>query len=255
MTGADRDSPSADAGAGTDTDTDTDSDGDAGTGSDTDVNDGRDGSDAGWPASFQGITESVVTTLGPNDRWNCAALGLHADGDGGDTRESDDTGTRGGENGASATVTARTWGRTRTWRNFRERGAGYVQFVDDPVVFTEAALSIREERGPILDAAAAWVRVDVEVIDAGESGGTQWVEWALSPRESEVRRRVVPTIDRAYGAVIEATVAASRLDVPAYDTDELLDRLSYFESVVERCGGPREREAFSLLVDRVGRRW
>lgn len=245
MTGADRDPPSADA--------DTDSTSDAGTGSDTDSD--PNGSNAGWPVRLEGITESVVTTLGPNDRWNCAALGLHADENGGDTREGGEAGERGGADGASAAVTARTWGRTRTWRNFRERGDGYVQFVTDPVIFTEAALSIREEETPTLDAAAAWVRADVEEIDAGESDGTPWVEWALSPREFGVRRRVVPTIDRGHGAVIEATVAASRLDVTAYDTAELLDRLSYFESVVERCGGPREREAFSLLVDRVGRRW
>ncbi|PSP91673.1 DUF447 domain-containing protein, partial [Halobacteriales archaeon QS_1_68_44] len=61
---------------------------------------------AEWPVNLAGVTESVVTTLGPNDRWNLAALGLFA----GDP------------------VTARTWGRTRTWRNFRERGGGYVQF-------------------------------------------------------------------------------------------------------------------------------
>jgi hypothetical protein len=152
-------------------------------------------------------------------------------------------------------VTARTWGRTRTWRNFREEGEGYVQFVHDPVVFTEAALSIREERSPVLDAATAWVRVEVKEVDGGESDDTEWVEWALRPRESRVRRETVPTINRGHGAVIEATVAASRLDVAAYDTEELLDRLAYFENVIERCGGPREREAFASLTAIVGRRW
>ena len=225
----------------------------------------------GWPVRLDGITESVVTTLGPNDRWNCAALGLHAAADGSDRdaagvwewgeddgdRDGVETGQRDRDSveGADRTVTARTWGRTRTWRNFRERGAGYVQFVHDPVVFTEAALSIREERTPVLDAAAAWVRVRVEKTDTGESGGTEWVEWVLTPQETRIERRVVPTIDRGHGAVIEATVAASRLDVAAYDTDALLDRLSYLEGVVERCGGPREREAFSRLEGIVGRRW
>jgi hypothetical protein len=189
-----------------------------------------------WPVKLHGVTESVVTTLGPNDLWNVAALGVHApDGDG--------------------PVTATTWGRTRTWRNFRERGEGYVQFTRDPVDFTEAALSIREESAPVLDSADAWVRVDVERRDTGEDGGTQWVEWALHPLESAVERRVVPTTNRGHAAVVEATVAASRLDVPAYDRETLLERLRYFESVVETAGSERERRAFQRVRELVDAEW
>lgn len=178
-----------------------------------------------WPITVRGVTESVVATLGPNDRWNLAALGLFE-----------------GE-----PVTARTWGRTRTWRNFREQGEGYVQFTRDPVDFVEAACSIRESDDPILDSADAWARVEVEPLEDGESGDTPWVEWALRPIEAGVERRVVPTTNRGYYAVIEATVAASRLDVAEYDTEELRDRIAYLEGVVNRCGGDREREAFERL--------
>jgi hypothetical protein len=181
-----------------------------------------------WPVTLRGVTESVVTTLGPNDRWNVAALGLHTpDGDG--------------------PVTATTWGRTRTWRNFTERGAGYVQFTVDPVDFAEAAMTIREESEPVLDSADAWARVDVERRDDGEEGGTEWVEWALHPRETGVERETVPTTNRGYYAVVEATVAASRLDVDAYDREALLDRLRYFADVVDRCGGEREHEALMVV--------
>ena len=186
-------------------------------------------SGAEGPVDLAGVTESVVTTLGPNDRWNVAALGLFA----GDP------------------VTARTWGRTRTWRNFREEGAGYVQFVRDPVVFVDAACSIREEDEPILQSADAWVRVSVEAVDRGTQNGTQWVEWELIPTESGIERETVPTTNRGYYAVVEATVAASRLEVPEYDTETLLGRLEYFEGVVERCGGPRERAAFDRLEAHV----
>ncbi|WP_299267921.1 DUF447 domain-containing protein [Halorientalis sp.] len=188
----------------------------------------------GWPVTLRGVTESVVTTLGPNDRWNIAALGLHApDGDA----------------GAASSVTARTWGRTRTWRNFRERGGGYVQFISDPHTFAEAAMTVREEADPVLSSADAWARVSVERIDAGEDGDTQWVDWALEPVEAAVERETVPTTNRGYYAVIEATVAASRLDVPAYDRAELESRLDYFADVVERCGGERERTAMELVRD------
>jgi len=186
-----------------------------------------------WPVSLRGVTESVVTTLGPNDRWNVAALGLHAP----DTEEQ--------------AVTATTWGRTRTWRNFGERGEGYVQFTVDALDFAEAALTVREEADPVLDSADAWARVTVDRREEGEDGGTQWVEWALEPVETAVERECVPTTNRGYYAVVEATVAASRLDVDAYDRAELLGRLRYFAEVVERCGGERERAAFAVVRDAV----
>ncbi|MCU4924950.1 DUF447 family protein [Halobacteria archaeon AArc-dxtr1] len=186
---------------------------------------GDDDERAAWPVALSGVTETVVTTLGPNDRWNAAALGLFA-----------------GE-----PATARTWGRTRTRRNFEARGEGYVQFVDDPVAFVEAALSISEHDGPVLESAAAWARVTVEEVDAGREDGTEWREWTLVPVEADVRRETVPTIDRGFGAVIEATVAASRLGVAGYDESALRNRLAHLESVVERAGSPREREAMALV--------
>jgi hypothetical protein len=187
---------------------------------------------ADWPAELRGVTESVITTVGPNDRWNVAALGLHAPADYGP-------------------VTARTWGRTRTWRNFRERGEGYVQFTVDPVDFTEAALAVRETDDPVLASADAWTRVTVERLDSGEQGDTQWVEWALHPEESAIERESVPTTNRGYYAVVEATVAASRLDVDAYDRETLVERLDYFADVVDRCGGERERRAFERIHELV----
>ena len=182
---------------------------------------------ATWPVEFErgGIIEAIVTTREPTGTWNVAALGLHA----GDP------------------VTSRTWGDTRTRRNFEREGAGYVQFTRDPVDFVEAALSIREESDPILDSADAWVQTAVERIDTGVDEGTRWRAWTHEPIEVGVDRRVVPTTNRGYYAVIEATVAASRLDVDAYEEPVLRDRLVYLESIVERCGGSRTLEAFDRL--------
>lgn len=184
-----------------------------------------------WPVSLRGVTESIVATLGPNDRYNFAALGLHAPAD----------------TATEPEVTARTWGRTRTWRNFTERSDGVVQFTHDPVLFVDAALDIYEQAEPVHETADAWVRVSVEQLDDGTDGGTQWVDWRLIPEEAEVQREVVPTFNRGYGAVVEATVAASRLDVETYDTEMLMQRIEYFGEVAKRCGGPREREAFERI--------
>ncbi|MFB1065323.1 DUF447 domain-containing protein [Natrinema sp. H-ect4] len=180
---------------------------------------------AEWPVTLSGVTESVVTTLGPNGLWNAAALGLRA----GDP------------------VTARTWGNTRTRRNFHRRGEAYVQFVDDPVDFADAALSIVEREEPILESASAWSRVSVERVESGTDGGTDWETWTLTPLESKTVSQRVPTIDRGFGAVIEATVAASRLSVADFDETELRDQLAYCASVVDRAGGPREREALERV--------
>jgi hypothetical protein len=192
-----------------------------------------------WPVELSGVTESVVTTYGPNDRWNVAALGLFASHDNEDG------------NNESVSVTARTWGNTRTRQNFHARGEGYVQFTCDPVDFVEAACSIREEETPVLDSSDAWVRVSVEGIEEGQDGGTRWEQWALLPVESSVEQRVVATINRGYYAVIEATVAASRLDVPGYDERELRERIAYCGTVVERCGGESERAAWDRFEELV----
>ncbi|MFB6296742.1 MAG: DUF447 domain-containing protein [Halobacteriales archaeon] len=181
----------------------------------------------GWPVDLRGVTETLVATRGPEGLWNVAALGVHA----------------------GNPATARTWGRTRTRRNFSREGSGVVQFTRDPVLFAEAALGVVEREEPVLAGADAWVEVDAESIDSGESGGTSWEEWALDPGDSGIRRRVVPATNRGYYAVVEATVAASRLGVEAYESAELIDRLTYFAGVVERCGGPREREAIEVVGD------
>ncbi|ELZ67133.1 hypothetical protein C457_13889 [Haloferax prahovense DSM 18310] len=201
----------------------------------------RDGDD--WPVELRGVTETVVATLGPNDRWNFAALGVHAPETDGDPPASTPS---------PPPATATTWGNTRTRRNFHRQGGGVVQFVSDPRAFVEAAMTIYERDSPLLDSADAWVEVEATAVDSGQDGGTEWEEWELRPVDAAVEQRRPFTINRGFGAVIDATVAASRLDVPAFDTDALLDRLAYFAETVEKCGGEREREAFARIDELTG---
>ncbi len=182
----------------------------------------------GWPVALSGVTETIVTTQRPDGQWNVAALGLFA-----------------GE-----TVTAKTWGRTRTRRGFHETGEGIVQFTQDPVDFVEAACSRRTDHQPILESADAWVRVSATSIETTD----EFERWRLDPVDARIETERVPTTNRGYYALIEATVGASRLDVPEYDTDEIVARIEYAKAVVERCGGPREQaawERFTSLVDGV----
>ena len=205
-----------------------------------------------WPAPLRGVTETVTTTRGPEGRWNVAALGVRAPADGGDpATEGPASGASGasapGGPGSDAPATARTWGRTRTRGNFERRGEGYVQFVDDPLVFVQAALGVAERDEPVLPDAAAWARVTARRRAEGVTDGTEWVEWTLRPVEAVVRERRVPTINRGFGAVVEATVWASRLGVEGYDEADLRERLDFLADVVDAAGGERERAAFERL--------
>lgn len=199
----------------------------------------------GWPVAIHGIVEAVVATRRPNGRWNLAALGLI-----------------GGE-----PVTARTWGRTRTRRNFEREGEAVVQFTRDPVDFVDAALAIVERAEPVMPSADAWARVRVESRSPGTSPSSpparssppsdaersvDVATWALEPVEGRIVRRSVPTINRGFNAVIEASVAASRLDVGAYDEAALLGRLERLVSIVERCGGARDLEAMERIEAHTG---
>lgn len=190
-----------------------------------------------WPVEFGGVTESIIATLGPNKRWNYAALGLFAR----------DRGSGSDPAAAADAVTARTWGGTRTRKNFERAGGGVVQFTTDPREFVDAALTTTEGEGPRLSGAVAWVRIEATQLARGEDRGTEWKDWRLDPVRVSVEREVVPTINRGFNAIIEATVAASRLDVPAYEEETLRERLDYFGSVVESAGGAAELEALDRL--------
>jgi hypothetical protein len=190
-----------------------------------------------WPITLEGITESIVATRGENGRWNVAALGLHAEWP----------------------VRARTWGKTRTRRNFERfvetelygQDALVVQFTSDPVAFVRAALDVWERDEPILESADAWVSVGVERVTAGQAEETEWVDWHLRPGPWAVRERRVPTVNRGFAAVVEATVAASRLDVPSYDETDLRDRIETLSDVATRCGGDREQLAIEMLQNLI----
>jgi hypothetical protein len=215
-----------------------------------------DGSD--WPVELAGVTESLVATQGPDGAWNLAPLGIFAPGFD-DALESpaeprdgpvDDDRNVGGT--SESVATARTWGRTRTRNNFERRGEGVIQFVRDPLLFVDCALGIVEREDSVLEAADAWVRVDVAPLARGTSDGTEWRAWALDPTESTVERTVVATTRRGYNAVLEASVWASRLEADGYERSELETRLAFLGEVVDAAGSDRDRRAFDRIAALTG---
>jgi len=130
----------------------------------------------GWPVALRGVTESIVTTFGPNDRWNVAALGAPRR-----TIRTTPSPPRGRTDAPGRGGTS-------------PRGGGVVQFTTDPRTFVDAALTVREVDEPVLPTADAWVEVTVEEIASETEGGTTVRTWALDPVEHAVVRERVPTI-------------------------------------------------------------
>ncbi len=182
-----------------------------------------------WPVELRGVLETVVATEEPAGTWNIAALGVHAPT-------------------ATEPPWARTWGRTRTRRNFTQRGHGVIQFVDDPVAFVEAALSVWEQSDAVVKDASGWVAVETRRFDSGTEAGTDYVDWRLEATESSVINRTVPTYNRGEAAVIEASVHASRLGIRAGDDHDRRRRLDELAEVIQTCGGERAVTALERLI-------
>lgn len=186
---------------------------------------------ATWPVALKGVVESVVTTEQPDGDWNLAPLGLHPiDGEHRERR-----------------VRARTWGRTRTAKNFERTGRGMIHFDLEPITFVNAALTHETRSSATVPEAAAVVDVRVDRLETGRSGGTGWTDWLLTPTAVSVHRETIPVTRRASVAVVELTIALSRTGVQTYDDAVLQDRATYFADVIERCGGPAELAALERI--------
>ncbi|HEY6891806.1 MAG TPA: DUF447 domain-containing protein [Solirubrobacter sp.] len=178
------------------------------------------------------ILETVVTTFNPDHSVNCAAMGV-------------EWGER--------QIVIKPFRGTRTLRNLRATGAAVVNLTDDILLFCEAALGDPRPparaavgvEGAVLDAACSWREVRVEAIDDGDA-----------------RARVTTTVvgggagraflgfNRAAYAVLEASILASR--VRLLDAQHIRTELQRLQVLVDKTGGPREREAMTYVRAVIG---
>ena len=177
-----------------------------------------------WPFEIEGIVEVIVTTFDMSTCWNVALLGLQGGG----------------------TVTARTWGKTRTRENFSKDRDAYIHFVRDAVLFVEAALCIKEQKSPHIDGSYAWAKIEANSIGVGMERGTEWEDWNINIRESKILKREVPVVNRGYNAIVEATIIMSRLRI-SQDKEKDLQSIENLLKIVEKCGNVRDCEAKSLV--------
>jgi uncharacterized protein len=174
------------------------------------------------------ILETVVTTINPGGSVNCAAMGVEW----GERR-----------------IVIKPYRGTRTLRNLRARGAAVVHLTDDVLLFSQAALG--DPRPPtraaaavdgfVLEDACSWREVRVEAIDDGEERarvGTVVVGGG--------RGREFLGLNRASFAVLEASILASRARL--LEAAEIRDELRRLQVLVDKTGGPREREAMAFVL-------
>jgi len=173
----------------------------------------------------EGISEIILTTLSQDGVPNAAPIGLHRRG---------------------SRLFARIYN-SKTLDNILNRPTAAANIVDDPVLFVQSSLSDLEperfeliEGFSVLKDALGWI-----VFDCRYKKGTNMTVVELSPIRGKINRTTIKPVYRGFNAVIEAAIHATRYVV--LKEQKYLDCIGYYNTVVQKCGGTREKEAMRLL--------
>jgi hypothetical protein len=185
------------------------------------------------------VIETVVTTLGETGEPHFAAMGVLV---------------------GEETIVIRPYTNTRTFRHLQKQGDAVVNVTDDVLLFAKSALTHEHldceraprVRGAILRGACHWYEVQVTeiVVPPAAPGG----------RRADVVTRIVGAgtvrpfagLCRAKHAVVEASIFASRLRL--LPLTDILGEIDKLEAIVEKTGGPREREALRFIRSFIAQR-
>jgi hypothetical protein len=180
------------------------------------------------------IIESIVTTMDPSGRVNCAPMGVEW---------------------GEETIVIKPFLETTTFRNLMSTGVAVVNLTDDVMLFAQGATepaefpwtAARRIRGAVLDAACSWR--ELEVIHSDTTPPRSRFEMRVVHSEE---RRPFLGFNRARHAVLEAAILATRTHlIPA---EEITRELARLQVLVDKTAGPREREAMARLTDVIGSR-
>ena len=177
------------------------------------------------------ILETIVSTVDGDGRVNFAPMGITLEGE---------------------RVLLRPFREAQTWKNLQAVGEGVVNITDDVLVFARCALDsfvpphrpARSVRGFILEDVCSWKEFRVAESDLREERGRFFARVV-----AEGRARDFLGFNRGKHAVIEATILATRLHL--LGRDAILQELARLKPLVEKTGGPQEREAFEFLASRI----
>ena len=139
---------------------------------------------------------------------------------------------------------------THTYDNVLANGWFVANITHDSWIFAETALEdltqdyfVRRDGLPILKDAEAWALFKCEPFPL------DIVTAKVELVKGEVLRKDFRAFNRGANLVVEAAVAATRY--LALKTDSYYEEIMKIKRIVERCGGPREREAIERLMDRI----
>jgi hypothetical protein len=177
---------------------------------------------------LEGINEVIATTE-KNGIINAAPIGIIRDGD---------------------KLYIRLFTGTHTYDNVLENGWFVANVTHDAWIFAETALEdltqdhfYRREGLPVLKDAEAWGLFKCEPYPL------DIVIANVELVKGEVLRKDFRAFNRGAALVIEAAVAATRY--LALRTDPYYEELMKTQRIINRCGGPREREAMDRLMERI----
>jgi hypothetical protein len=177
------------------------------------------------------ILEGIVTTVSPEGILNIAPMGPRVDP-------------------SMRRFVLRPFRTSTTYHNLKEHGEGVLHVTDDVLLLARTAIGIPVEAptraadvivGRVLVESCRYYEFRVTELDDREDRTTLVAETV-----SEGRFRDFFGLNRAKHAVVEAAILATRasfLPLEAIFAD--YDKLAV---LVEKTGGPPEREAFSLLT-------
>ncbi len=177
---------------------------------------------------LDGINEVIATTE-KNGVINAAPLGIIRDGE---------------------SLYIKLFLGTHTYDNVLANGWFVANITHDSWIFAETALEdltpdyfVRRDGLPILKDAEAWALFKCEPFPL------DIVITKVEPVKGEVLRKDFRAFNRGANLVVEAAVAATRY--LALRTDSYYEEIMKIKRIVERCGGPREKEAMERLMDRI----
>lgn len=180
------------------------------------------------------IIETLLTSLDPAGRLNCAPMGV----DWGDDL-----------------IVIKPFLETVTFRNLQATRAAVINLTDDALLFAQAVThhpasdqpaTVPAERiaGRVLEVACSWREVEVVTID--DTPPRSRIETRVVHRGS---RREWSGFNRARHAVLEAAILATRTHL--LQADEIRSEYRKLRVIVDKTAGPREQEAMALLENYV----
>ncbi len=178
----------------------------------------------------EGISEVILTTISPDGVPNAAPIGLHRKG---------------------GRLFARIYN-SKTLDNIMKKPVAAANIVDDPVLFVQSALSdIEPERFeftdgfPVLKDAMGWILFDCKYKKGKDVSVVE-----LFPIKGKIITRKLLPVNRGFNAVIESLIHATRYVV--LKEQKYLKCIKYYNTIVNKCGGAREKEAMRLLYELIG---